>query len=150
MVNSRKTRIWNCSYLCTAFVGQFDFGETDGFFGPMATVIWRVRMSINRILRSRFGFSTCNEKFVKILVYVFESLLPVCPFHEIQILLVKMFRVKSKQTFQIHRKFWHSRILTWKSSVWQIWRFIYLPAIHSPLIYLWRLCSIWRNSKWIV
>ena len=150
MVNSRKTRIWNCSYLCTAFVGQFDFGETDGFFGPMATVIWRVRMSINRILRSRFGFSTCNEKFVKILVYVFESLLPVCPFHP--------------RDWDFSRENVSSQIKTNISISQKILTFtnfnvkvvsltnltFYLPAIHSPLIYLWRLCSIWRNSKWIV
>jgi len=38
-------------------VGQLDLAEADRVLGPVAAVVRRVRMDVDRIVRSRFGFT---------------------------------------------------------------------------------------------
>ena len=66
-------------------VGQLDLGEADWVLGPVAAVVGRVGVNVDRVVRGGFCFSTCKEKFkfkkifksVKIRSYFFLSFIEI-------------------------------------------------------------------------
>ena len=67
-VNSRLVFVQRVEHDLTVagrLVGQLHFREVDGFFGPVIAVVGRIRVLVDWIVRSGFGFTALKKKGIR-------------------------------------------------------------------------------------